>query len=122
MTMCDRIAVLDQGVIQQIGTPVELFDRPVNRFVAQFVGSVNLFEGAIRRGAEGLVFESKDLGPCHLPEGLEAVESARVELALEVSIGGAGANPKFVPESGRISNRKVHSGNTHGITSRPLRR
>ncbi|MEO5692674.1 MAG: ABC transporter ATP-binding protein, partial [Usitatibacter sp.] len=42
MTICDRIAVLEQGVIQQIGTPLELFDRPVNRFVAQFVGSVNL--------------------------------------------------------------------------------
>ena len=42
MTICDRIAVLDAGVIQQIGTPVELYDRPANRFVAEFVGTVNL--------------------------------------------------------------------------------
>jgi len=42
--MCDRIAVLDQGVVQQVGTPLELFDQPANRFVAQFVGSVNLVE------------------------------------------------------------------------------
>jgi iron(III) transport system ATP-binding protein len=41
MTICDRIAVLDAGVIQQIGTPVELYDRPANRFVAEFVGTVN---------------------------------------------------------------------------------
>src|SRR5688572_20093462 len=41
MTICDRVAVLDQGVIQQIGTPVELYDRPANRFVAEFVGTVN---------------------------------------------------------------------------------
>ena len=44
LTMCDRIAVLDQGVVQQVGTPLELFDHPANRFVAQFVGSVNLLE------------------------------------------------------------------------------
>lgn len=43
MTICDRIAVLDHGVVQQVGTPLELYDRPANRFVAQFVGSVNLF-------------------------------------------------------------------------------
>jgi iron(III) transport system ATP-binding protein len=45
LTICDRIAVLDQGVVQQVGTPVELFDHPANRFVAQFVGSINLHEG-----------------------------------------------------------------------------
>jgi iron(III) transport system ATP-binding protein len=46
MTICDRIAVLDQGVIQQVGSPIELYDRPVNRFVAKFVGSVNLLARA----------------------------------------------------------------------------
>ena len=77
MTMCDRIAVLDQGVIQQIGTPLELFDRPVNRFVAQFVGSVNLFEGAIRDG----IFASEPLGELRLPAALMAGDGERVELA-----------------------------------------
>ena len=47
LTTCDRIAVMDQGVIQQVGTPVELYDRPVNRFVANFVGTINLFEGVV---------------------------------------------------------------------------
>jgi iron(III) transport system ATP-binding protein len=46
LTMCDRIAVMDQGVVQQVGTPLELFDAPVNRFVAEFVGSVNFFRTA----------------------------------------------------------------------------
>ena len=64
MTICDRIAVLDHGVIQQVGTPIELFDEPVNRFVAGFVGSVNLFEGELR--ADG-VFVSPTLGDCRLP-------------------------------------------------------
>ncbi len=47
MTIADRLAVLDGGVIQQIGTPRELFDSPVNRFVAEFVGSINLYPGRI---------------------------------------------------------------------------
>ena len=81
MTICDRIAVLDQGVIQQIGSPVELFDRPVNRFVAQFVGSVNLYEGAIRPAGRGFVFASPALGELPLPASLASAEAARVELA-----------------------------------------
>ncbi len=47
MTIADRLAVLDGGVIQQIGTPRELYDAPVNRFVAEFVGSINLYPGRI---------------------------------------------------------------------------
>jgi len=45
--VADRIAVLDQGRIQQIGTPVELYDRPANRFVAGFLGAANLIDGRI---------------------------------------------------------------------------
>ena len=69
MTICDRIAVMDQGVIQQVGTPIELFDEPANRFVAGFVGSVNLFEGELRAGD---LFVSPTLGECRLPSGLAA--------------------------------------------------
>jgi iron(III) transport system ATP-binding protein len=81
LTMCDRIAVMDQGVIQQVGTPAELFDRPANRFVAQFVGSVNLFEGSIRRGGERWIFASAELGEVALPAALAASEAARAEIA-----------------------------------------
>ena len=45
--IADRIAVLDQGRIQQIGTPLELYDRPANRFVATFLGTANLIDGRI---------------------------------------------------------------------------
>jgi iron(III) transport system ATP-binding protein len=45
--IADRIAVLDQGRIQQIGAPLDLYDRPANRFVATFLGTANLIEGAI---------------------------------------------------------------------------
>lgn len=47
MTMADRIVVLRQGVIEQVGSPLELYDRPANVFVAGFIGSpaINLLEG-----------------------------------------------------------------------------
>jgi iron(III) transport system ATP-binding protein len=43
----DRMAVLDQGRIQQIGAPLDLYDRPANRFVAGFLGAANLIDGTI---------------------------------------------------------------------------
>lgn len=46
----DRIALLDQGSIQQIGAPVELYDNPANRFVAAFLGTANLVDGQISDG------------------------------------------------------------------------
>ncbi|MFY8082653.1 MAG: ABC transporter ATP-binding protein [Rubrivivax sp.] len=42
MTTADRMAVLDQGVLQQVGTPMQLYDEPANAFVAGFVGTMNL--------------------------------------------------------------------------------
>lgn len=45
MTMSDRIAVMDKGVICQIGTPAEIYEAPNSRYVADFIGSVNTFEG-----------------------------------------------------------------------------
>jgi multiple sugar transport system ATP-binding protein len=51
MTMADRIVVMHDGVVEQIGTPLELYDRPDNLFVAQFIGSpaMNVVEGTLRR-------------------------------------------------------------------------
>ena len=51
MTMADRIVVMHDGIIEQIGTPLELYDRPDNLFVAQFIGSpsMNVIEGTVRR-------------------------------------------------------------------------
>ena len=53
MTMADRIVVMHDGIVEQIGTPLELFDRPGNLFVAQFIGSpsMNVLKGQVRGGA-----------------------------------------------------------------------
>src|SRR3989475_2451769 len=51
MTMADRIAVVNDGRVEQLGTPLELYDRPANLFVAQFIGSpaMNILEGAFAK-------------------------------------------------------------------------
>ena len=67
MTTADRMAVLDQGRLQQVGAPRELFDAPVNRFVAEFVGSTNLFTG--RYDAVAGTFIAEGLGVIPLPPG-----------------------------------------------------
>ena len=61
MTMADRIVVLHDGIVEQIGSPLELYDAPANLFVAGFIGSpaMNLFRGTIRAAGEPY-FEATD--------------------------------------------------------------
>jgi len=47
MTVADRIAVMDRGKIIQVATPAEIYEQPVSRYVADFIGDINLIEGAI---------------------------------------------------------------------------
>jgi multiple sugar transport system ATP-binding protein len=69
MTLGDRIVVLDRGRIQQIAAPLDLYDRPANRFVAGFMGSpaMNFVDGVLAR-EDGLVFRADhDAFTCPLP-------------------------------------------------------
>ncbi|MCC0024413.1 MAG: sn-glycerol-3-phosphate ABC transporter ATP-binding protein UgpC [Hyphomicrobiaceae bacterium] len=60
MTMADRIVVMNDGRVEQVGTPIELFDRPKNLFVAEFIGSpsMNLLSGKIEKSASKNVFRT----------------------------------------------------------------
>ena len=60
MTMADKIVVMHDGIVEQIGTPLDLYDRPANQFVAGFIGSpaMNFFRGIVRSGASGPTFET----------------------------------------------------------------
>jgi multiple sugar transport system ATP-binding protein len=57
MTMADKIVVMRDGRIEQVGAPLELFDRPANLFVAGFIGSpsMNLLKGVVRKGDKPVV-------------------------------------------------------------------
>jgi multiple sugar transport system ATP-binding protein len=62
MTMADRIVVMHDGVVEQIGAPLELYDHPDNLFVAQFIGSpaMNIVNGTLRRNGVGAIVETAD--------------------------------------------------------------
>jgi iron(III) transport system ATP-binding protein len=60
-TMCDRVAVMNEGFIQQLGAPTDLYKRPRNLFVANFLGAANIFEGRIARDGSRQRFASGDL-------------------------------------------------------------
>ena len=55
MTLATRIAVMNQGQFEQVGTPGEVYEYPVNRFVADFVGNINLLDGTVVGSGDGRV-------------------------------------------------------------------
>ena len=68
MTTADRMAVLDKGILQQVGSATGLYDYPANRFVAGFVGTANLLEGQVTEvDGDTLGFQADGLGLLTLP-------------------------------------------------------
>ena len=63
MTLADRIVVINQGVIEQVGTPIELYNSPKNQFVAEFIGSPKMNMINIQNGEK---FDLINLNPCLL--------------------------------------------------------
>lgn len=78
-SMADRVVIMSRGKIEQIGTPQEIYRTPRTRFVAEFLGSSNLFSGAVRRTDAGAVIESA-VGPLRLPGYAEAATSATISV------------------------------------------
>ncbi|WP_323766492.1 sn-glycerol-3-phosphate ABC transporter ATP-binding protein UgpC [Marinovum sp.] len=80
MTMADKIVVLNGGKIEQIGTPLELYDNPVNQFVAAFIGSpsMNFIEGHVE-GAQFVAGAAQLPAPTALPNGKPVVYGVRPE-------------------------------------------
>ena len=64
MTLATRIGVMDEGQIRQVGEPREIYEAPNSKFVADFIGSVNLFEGRVDAAAPDLMrIRTDELGP-----------------------------------------------------------
>ncbi|MGH7920896.1 MAG: ABC transporter ATP-binding protein, partial [Candidatus Dormibacteraceae bacterium] len=95
MTMSDRIAVMNEGVLQQCAAPMEIYSRPANLFVAGFMGSppMNFANGDLRANGDALRFEAKGF-------------SKPVGRAQAASIGGRGEHPVVLgirPEDVKLS-------------------
>lgn len=78
-TICDRVAVMHDGVVQQVGTPLELYERPANLFVAGFLGAANILAGRVREAGGDRVFELEGGGAgIVVPEGVAVPPGARL--------------------------------------------
>jgi ABC-type sugar transport system ATPase subunit len=82
MGLADRIVVMKDGLVQQIGSPSELYDRPVNRFVASFIGTptMNFIEGDVARDGNGLALRWPG-GRITLPAGI-TLATARAAIGI----------------------------------------
>lgn len=68
LSMASRIAVMEKGKVQQVATPIDLYEFPHNRFVADFIGKMNLFEAKFTRGIGSTIdLDVKEIGAVTLP-------------------------------------------------------
>ena len=84
MTLSSRIGLMDHGDIVQVGTPSEMYEYPSSRFVAEFIGSVNTFEGRLLEDEPSYVrIECKDLeAPIYVDHGVSSAPDATVWAAI----------------------------------------
>jgi putrescine transport system ATP-binding protein len=84
MSMSSRIAVMDKGRIVQVGTPSEIYEYPNSRFVADFIGSVNLFEGRLVEDESGHCVINSDAAGCafHIGHGVSGTLGMTLWVAL----------------------------------------
>ncbi len=83
MTMSSRMAIMEEGKIRQLGEPHDIYEYPRSRFVAQFIGSINIFEGiVVEEEDDHLLIESSEAGIV-----LKVSHAGAVPLGSEVSVG-----------------------------------
>jgi len=85
MTLSTRIAVMNEGVVQQVGTPTEVYEFPKTRYVADFLGSINMFEGVVAEvsDTDGIVVETEQAGmPIHLDTSENLSPGTKVDVAI----------------------------------------
>jgi spermidine/putrescine transport system ATP-binding protein len=123
LTMSDRIAVMSKGQIQQLGTALDVYERPVNRFVADFIGDTNFVvvdivgaeNGWMRcRGAAGLEFMASPAGNKKSGSATLAIRPEKIRL----KAGGAHGEIVQSVYTGTDTNYQVRIGDGSGLSVR----
>jgi putrescine transport system ATP-binding protein len=83
MTVADRIGVMDSGRLEQVATPRELYEAPSSRWIAEFVGDINLFDGQVTSSDAGRVtISTKDAGSIVVAEPRQPITKTTVAVAI----------------------------------------
>ena len=102
LSMSDRIAVMSSGKVQQIGSPSEIYENPLNRFVADFIGETNLIDATVEKINGELII-------CRLSSG----QSLTTTINSNVSVGQSGAF-SVRPESLIMSKKQLNKNDLKG--------
>jgi len=88
LEVADKVAVMNEGVIEQIGTPEEVYDNPANPFVYNFLGSVNLFHGRVQAGSLRIeaVEDGESVVAYVRPHDIEISRSRDAEFSIPATI------------------------------------
>ena len=103
LSIADRLAILNSGHVEQTGSPIEVYRRPKNRFVAGFIGEANFIEGTVKEIRDGAIFAETKIGtvvadaacmaePGHLKPWTSVTLCVRPEAARIVPAGENGEN------------------------------
>jgi len=106
LSMSDRLAVFNQGRIEQIGTPQEIYLRPATRFAAEFVGDSNVLDTVAGSSAELL-------SRCGVPRGVFSLRPEKVRLRLEKPA----ADPLEIAISGELVDLQFHGASIRCVVS-----
>jgi putrescine transport system ATP-binding protein len=83
MTVADRIGVMDSGRLEQVATPRELYEAPSSRWIAEFVGDINLFDGqVVSREAGRVTISTEDAGSIVVAEPRQPITKTTVAVAI----------------------------------------
>jgi iron(III) transport system ATP-binding protein len=97
-TICDRIAVMNDGVVQQVGTPMELYEKPANLFVAGFLGTANILPGRVVCEGSKRCFDIEGGVRLPIPARVVVPEGAKLVFRPQhASLGRAGVEDVLLP-------------------------
>jgi putative spermidine/putrescine transport system ATP-binding protein len=126
MTMSDRVAVFSNGRIEQVGSPLDVYNKPANRFVGEFIGDSNFFAGRVDAARPGIV-ELAGIGPVRVATGADTLSGdvdvmIRPERLRVLPTGQNGGNSNMldmtVDDVINYGDSILAIGKTHGL---PLR-
>ncbi|MGE3832879.1 MAG: ABC transporter ATP-binding protein, partial [Parvibaculaceae bacterium] len=120
LSMASRIAVMDKGAVQQIATPAELYEHPASRFVADFIGKVNLIDARVLdQKAKRLTCDVKGLGQVELPSDTEMGGNVAIAVRPEkLKISSAEpAGARIIKVEGKVRDVAYYGDTSHVVVA-----
>jgi putrescine transport system ATP-binding protein len=123
MTMADRIGVMDGGRLEQVATPRQLYEAPNSRWIAEFVGDINLIEGQIEiRDGHRWTVATRDAGTIIAAEPRQAIDKSTICVAIrpekvKLSRRGPASDPSHASALNRLEGVVTDVGYLGGVTT-----